>query len=75
MPTASRNTSDWQVSCSPFNVHIIGYDANPGVLEGEWPGTITMVPPFDSETAARKWYESDQWQAAAAIRRRSVKGG
>lgn len=38
------------------------------VLEGEWPATQTVVLEFDSVEAARAWYESPEYQAAAKLR-------
>jgi uncharacterized protein (DUF1330 family) len=40
------------------------------VLEGSWaPKRVTLVE-FDSFEEAKRWYESDEYQALAAIRRR-----
>jgi uncharacterized protein (DUF1330 family) len=38
------------------------------VLEGEWPGTRTVVLEFPSVEAARDWYHSPEYQAVAPIR-------
>ncbi len=38
------------------------------VLEGEWPATQTVIMEFDSVEAAKTWYFSDAYQAAAKIR-------
>jgi uncharacterized protein (DUF1330 family) len=38
------------------------------VREGEWPATQTVVIAFESLDAARGWYESSEYQAAAALR-------
>jgi uncharacterized protein (DUF1330 family) len=43
-------------------------DRQPEVLEGEWPATQTVVLEFESVDAARAWYTSDAYQAAAALR-------
>jgi uncharacterized protein (DUF1330 family) len=38
------------------------------VLEGTWPGKRTVILQFDSADAARAWYESPDYQAAASLR-------
>lgn len=43
-------------------------DRQPDVLEGEWPATQTVVLEFESVEAARSWYTSDSYQAAAKLR-------
>jgi uncharacterized protein (DUF1330 family) len=43
-------------------------DHQPEVLEGEWPATQTIVLEFESVDAARAWYTSDTYQAAATLR-------
>lgn len=43
-------------------------DDHPDVVEGEWHGNRTVVLEFDSVDAARAWYHSEGYQAAAAIR-------
>jgi uncharacterized protein (DUF1330 family) len=43
-------------------------DRQPEVLEGEWPATQTVVLEFESVEAARAWYTSDTYQAAAKLR-------
>ena len=42
------------------------------VLEGSWtPARVTLLE-FDSLEQARRWYESEEYQALAEIRRRSA---
>ena len=42
------------------------------VLEGSWaPARVTLVE-FDSLEQAKRWYESDEYQALSEIRRRSA---
>jgi len=43
-------------------------DRQPEVLEGEWLCTQTVVLEFESVEAARSWYRSDTYQAAATLR-------
>jgi uncharacterized protein (DUF1330 family) len=43
------------------------------VLEGSWaPARVTLVE-FDSLEQGKRWYESEEYQALAEIRRRSGK--
>ena len=46
---------------------LIAEDA-PQVLEGEWDYTRTVVIRFEDEAAAKRWYESPEYQAAAKFR-------
>jgi uncharacterized protein (DUF1330 family) len=43
------------------------------VFEGEWSDRIIILE-FDSLDAARAWYFSDDYQAAAAVRHRTSQG-
>jgi uncharacterized protein (DUF1330 family) len=38
------------------------------VLEGEWPADQTVILEFESVEAARDWYQSEAYQAAAPLR-------
>jgi uncharacterized protein (DUF1330 family) len=38
------------------------------VLEGEWPGTRTVIAEFDSVAKAREWYTSADYGVARPIR-------
>ena len=49
-------------------VKVLVVDQQPEVLEGEWPATQTVVLEFESVDAARAWYTSDAYQAAAQLR-------
>jgi uncharacterized protein (DUF1330 family) len=42
------------------------------VLEGEWPGTRTVVLEFPSVQAAQDWYRSPEYQAAVPVRQRAA---
>ncbi len=44
-----------------------------GVFEGEWSGRVVILE-FESIDAARAWYFSEDYQAAAALRHQSSKG-
>ena len=37
-------------------------------LEGQWHGTQTVLLEFESVEAAKAWYYSDEYQAAAKLR-------
>jgi uncharacterized protein (DUF1330 family) len=41
---------------------------NPEVLEGKWEGKRVVILEFDSVDAARKWYNSPEYQAIAPER-------
>lgn len=47
---------------------IVAVDQNVSVLEGSWHGSQTIVLGFESEEAARAWYDSPEYQAAAKLR-------
>jgi uncharacterized protein (DUF1330 family) len=47
---------------------LLSFDQKPEVLEGEWHGTQTVLLEFESAEAAREWYNSDAYQAAAKVR-------
>ncbi|CRZ13290.1 hypothetical protein BN2156_00120 [Mycolicibacterium neworleansense] len=47
---------------------IVAVDQKPEVIEGAWHGTQTVVLEFESVDAAREWYYSDAYQAAARVR-------
>jgi uncharacterized protein (DUF1330 family) len=47
---------------------VLSVDRKPEVLEGAWHGSQTVVLEFESVEAARDWYYSDTYQAAAKIR-------
>jgi uncharacterized protein (DUF1330 family) len=47
---------------------IIVADDNPAVLEGQWHGSRTVLLEFESVEAARRWYDSDDYQAIIGLR-------
>ncbi|BBZ24472.1 DUF1330 domain-containing protein [Mycolicibacter hiberniae] len=47
---------------------ILAVDTKPELLEGDWHGNQTVVLEFESVDAARAWYHSEGYQAAAKIR-------
>lgn len=48
-------------------INILAVDPQGEVLEGDWKGQ-TIVMEFESVEAAREWYHSDEYQAAAKLR-------
>jgi uncharacterized protein (DUF1330 family) len=49
-------------------VAVLSFDPKPEVLEGNWHGPQTILMEFESVDAARDWYNSDLYQAAAKLR-------
>jgi uncharacterized protein (DUF1330 family) len=47
---------------------VLAYGPAGEVLEGEWPADQTVILEFESAEAARAWYTSDAYQAAAGLR-------
>jgi uncharacterized protein (DUF1330 family) len=46
----------------------IAVDDNVEPIEGEWHGGKTVILQFEDEATFRAWYDSDEYQAAKAIR-------
>ncbi|MCB1694172.1 MAG: DUF1330 domain-containing protein [Pseudomonadales bacterium] len=53
---------------SRYNGKLLSVDEAPEQLEGEWPYTRTVLIEFPSETEARRWYDSEEYQALAQHR-------
>ena len=49
------------------NAKVLAFSPVAETLEGEWHGTQTVLLEFESE-AAKEWYYSDEYQAAAKLR-------
>lgn len=47
---------------------ILAVDEAPGVVEGEWPWTRTVLLEFPDRAALDAWYHSDDYQALARHR-------
>lgn len=47
---------------------LLSFDTKAEVIEGTWHGTQTVLLEFESEEAAKQWYYSDEYQAAAKLR-------
>jgi len=50
------------------NIKILAMDPSPESLEGSWHGPQTILMEFESVDAAREWYNSEKYQAAAKLR-------
>jgi uncharacterized protein (DUF1330 family) len=50
------------------SVKVLAFDPSPEPLEGAWHGPQTILMEFESVEAARAWYHSDLYQAAAKLR-------
>ncbi len=47
---------------------LLAFDQKAETIEGTWHGTQTVLLEFESEEAAKAWYYSDEYQAAAKLR-------
>jgi uncharacterized protein (DUF1330 family) len=54
------------------NGRVLVSDKNPAVVEGQWHGSKTVILEFDSEEAARSWYDSPEYQAIVGLRHAST---
>jgi uncharacterized protein (DUF1330 family) len=54
-------------SIAGFDVKVTVAEA-PEVLEGHFPGTTTILLKFNSLEEAKRWYQSDLYQAAIPLR-------
>ena len=50
------------------NAKVLAFSPAVEALEGEWHGTQTVLLEFESVEAAKEWYYSDEYQAAAKLR-------
>jgi uncharacterized protein (DUF1330 family) len=55
-----------------FSGKVVGVDEDVEIVEGSWPFTRTVLIEFPSKELARAWYESDEYQAVAALRHGSA---
>jgi uncharacterized protein (DUF1330 family) len=56
---------------SQYNGELLVVEETPTLLEGEWPYTRTVMIRFSDENEAKRWYQSDQYQALAQYRFRA----
>ena len=50
------------------NAKVLAFGPPAEALEGQWHGTQTVLLEFESVEAAKEWYYSDEYQAAAKLR-------
>lgn len=50
------------------NAKVLAFGPAAESLEGQWHGTQTVLLEFESVEAAKEWYYSDEYQAAAKLR-------
>lgn len=67
-PEAMKAYGAAAVKTMPEGVKFLAADPKPETLEGEWHGTQTVLLEFKSVDAAKAWYNSDEYQAAAKLR-------
>ena len=58
-------------SLAGFDVEVTAVD-QPEVLEGGFPGSSIIIMKFKDDNAARRWYESETYQAAIPLRHASA---
>ena len=52
-----------------YEGELVAISNAPTILEGEWPGNLTVLLRFTSRGKALEWYNSDEYQELAKIRR------
>ncbi len=52
----------------PGNAKVLAVDFKAETVEGEWPGTHTVMLEFPDEAAFRAWYNSPAYQEALKLR-------
>lgn len=57
-----------------YNGEIIVIEENPIILEGQWTFTRIVLISFPSEDDLRKFYDSEEYQELAEIRKRASSG-
>jgi uncharacterized protein (DUF1330 family) len=55
-----------------FKGEVLAVDDAPLRLEGEWPGTRTVLMRFPSQAEALRWYNSEGYQALVKLRQASA---
>ena len=58
---------------SKYDGELLVVDEEPTVLEGSWPFTRTVVIRFSDSNEAKRWYNSDEYQALAQNRFKAAK--
>jgi len=57
-----------------YEGELLAVSDEPEVIEGEWPYTRAVVIRFPDRAAARRWYDSAEYQAIAQHRWRGSRG-
>ncbi len=65
-------TAGHQEIFDKFGGKVVGIDEGVDIVEGSWPFTRTVLIEFPSTTAARAWYESEEYQAVVGLRHDSA---
>jgi uncharacterized protein (DUF1330 family) len=65
-------TAGHQEIFDKFGGKVVGIDEDVDTVEGSWPFTRTVLIEFPSKTAARAWYESEEYQAVVGLRHDSA---
>ena len=52
-----------------YEGELVAISNDPTILEGEWPENLTVLLRFTSREKALAWYNSDEYQELAKIRR------
>lgn len=61
-------------SIAPFGGRFVARGGRVSVLEGDWDPNRIVIIEFPDPEAARAWYESEDYQRIAEIRRSASKG-
>ena len=62
-----------QATLDPYGGRFLVHGGSVEVREGTWPGTLVIIA-FPDLTAARTWYESDDYSKLKPLRTRHVRG-
>lgn len=62
-----------QDTLDPFDGRFLVHGATVEVREGDWPGTVVVIE-FPDIDAARRWYDSDAYQAIVPLRTDHIEG-
>jgi uncharacterized protein (DUF1330 family) len=60
-----------EATFAPYGGKWLVLDADVTVLEGAWPGSVVLME-FPDMNAARRWYESDEYQRIIHLRTDNV---
>ena len=58
---------------APFEGHFVIHGGPPSVREGKWNGDLIILR-FPTSDGARRWYDSDAYQAIAPLRADNSRG-